>query len=471
MAKKATRKRTKVSSKKQGWTAFHKIGLVFVLISAFILGVYFFTHENTDFTTRAQDVAAPLRWSPPVLENPTTITLGTGATSTTMDPAKDYIIQFPTSKKTGYTWLTGGRNIVIKGGHVTTPTGYTNTSERRAIYIKEATGTVHIEGVLIDSSGGGEQDAIAINAPQAIVQLQNIRVLDLKGTFDTEHADIIQPWGGVRELRVDRMTGTTNYQGFYFVQTQSFGVMGDMIIQNVNFTHQENPFQNVPRMLYMVDNSCTSHPTSVSFTNVYFKPHSSRSFAEETLPSTTQPSGCLATNTNGVLTWPGESWVTGSITEGDPADGDFVPDGVAGTAYVSPGYEGDATPTPTDDPNAPTPTETLTPTPTASPTPSNTPTPTPVPDIVSPTVSITSPINGSSFARRAAVTITASASDDRGVAKVLFYAGTTLICTDTGAPYACAWTTPNTKGTIVLKATAYDTSNNTASHSIQVILK
>jgi hypothetical protein len=289
----------------------------------------------------------PLRWSPPELTNPITITLGTGATSNTLDPTRDYIINFPATKKTGYTWLTGGHNIIIKGGHLTTPTGYTNTSERRAIYIKDATGTVHIEGVLIDSSGGGEHDAFAINAPLATVQLQNIRILDLQGTVNSEHSDIIQPWGGVAELRVDRMTGTTNYQGFYFVQTQPTGFIGPVIAQNVNFTHQFNPSQNVPRMLYMVDDSCASHPTSISFTDVYFTPHASRSFSQDTYPSTTLPVGCTASNTNGILTWPGVPWITGSITSGNPPGGDFVPDGAAGIGYASPGYVNDPTATPT----------------------------------------------------------------------------------------------------------------------------
>jgi hypothetical protein len=476
MAKKVTKKTQKrIHSKRKhsGWSAFHIAGLVFVLVGVLLILVNYLSKDTFNFKSRAQSGTPPLHWSPPVLVEPTTINLGTGATSTTLDPTKDYIINFPPTKKIGYTWITGGHNIVIKGGYVTTPTGYTNTSERRAVYIKEATGTVHIEGLLIDSSGGGEHDAFAINAPQATVQLQNIRVLDLQGTVNTEHSDIIQPWGGVAELRVDRMTGTTNYQGFYFVQTQPTGFMGTIIAQNVNFVHQANPSQNVPRMLYMVDNSCGSHPASVSFTNVYFMPHSSRPFSEETLPSTTQPSNCLADLTNGVITWPGATWVTGTIIEGTPPDGEFVPDGTVGLNYISPGYEGDATPTPypTEDPNMPTSTPTDIPTPTNTPIPTSTPTPTPLPDTVSPTVSITSPVNGSSYTKKSVISINATASDDQGVAKVLFYINNALTCTDTAAPYSCSWSTPNTRGTYTLKATAFDTSNNTASHSIQVTLK
>jgi hypothetical protein len=353
--------------------------LIFIAVLAVgLISVLYLLRFTQDTRTRADTVtptpspvAVPqrLRWAPPTLSNPTTITLGTGATQTTLDTTKDYIINFPPTKKTGYTWLIGGRNIVIKSGYLTTPTGYTDTSQRRAIYIKNAVGTVHIEGILIDNSGGGEMDAVAISAPNATVQLQNIRVLDLHGSVNTEHSDLIQPWGGVKELRVDRFTGTTNYQGFYFVQTQTTGFMGTITIQNVNLSHQFNPLQNVPRILYMVDNNCGSHPTSISFTNTYFNPHASRSFAEETLPSTTQPSGCLASLSNGTIIWPRSTWVTGSVKQGVPPGGDFVPDGTVGTNYVSPGYESDP---------APTPTGTSTPTvvvPTSTPAPTNTPVP------------------------------------------------------------------------------------------------
>ena len=57
-----------------------------------------------------------------------------------------------------------------------------------------------------------------------------------------------------------------------------------------------------------------------------------------------------------------------------------------------------------------------------------------------PTVSITSPISGQSFAAPASLTITAAASDSDGsIAKVEFYAGSQLIATDTTSQYQAAW--------------------------------
>lgn len=60
---------------------------------------------------------------------------------------------------------------------------------------------------------------------------------------------------------------------------------------------------------------------------------------------------------------------------------------------------------------------------------------------VAPTVSITSPITGTSFNQPALITINATATDaDGSIAKVEFYNGTTLLNTDVTAPYSFNWT-------------------------------
>ena len=62
------------------------------------------------------------------------------------------------------------------------------------------------------------------------------------------------------------------------------------------------------------------------------------------------------------------------------------------------------------------------------------------PPNVSPSVSVTGPTAGSHFPAPADITLTASASDSDGtVTKVEFFAGTTLVGTDTSAPYSVAW--------------------------------
>ena len=88
---------------------------------------------------------------------------------------------------------------------------------------------------------------------------------------------------------------------------------------------------------------------------------------------------------------------------------------------------------------------------------------------VPPTVTITSPTNGGTVAKGKTVVIAASASDDVGIVSVRFSVGTTVVCTDTTAPYTCSWAVPkkaNAKYTI--SATATDTATNTATHTITV---
>jgi Glycosyl hydrolase family 48/Bacterial Ig domain len=58
-----------------------------------------------------------------------------------------------------------------------------------------------------------------------------------------------------------------------------------------------------------------------------------------------------------------------------------------------------------------------------------------------PTVSITAPVNNASFVAPANITITANAADANGtVTNVQFFNGTTLLGTDSTAPYSFAWT-------------------------------
>jgi len=89
-------------------------------------------------------------------------------------------------------------------------------------------------------------------------------------------------------------------------------------------------------------------------------------------------------------------------------------------------------------------------------------------DEIPPTVSITNPADGAVVARRATITITATASDNIGVTRVEFLVDGTLRCSDLTAPYSCNWSVPNTRTTHQLEARAFDQAGNSATASIQV---
>jgi hypothetical protein len=90
-------------------------------------------------------------------------------------------------------------------------------------------------------------------------------------------------------------------------------------------------------------------------------------------------------------------------------------------------------------------------------------------DNVPPTVAITNPANGATVARKATITITATASDNVGVTRVDFLVNGALQCSDTTAPYSCAWKVPGAMNkTHQLLARAFDQAGNSATATVQV---
>jgi len=279
--------------------------------------------------------AAALRWAPPVLTEPTTIDLSTGVSKLALDRDRDYILRMPAEKKVGATWLIGGRNIVIVGGHTTiprgTPPGRANDGYRRNIYINDATGTVHIEGLLIDGSGGGAADGIDVSAPEATVQIQNVRIVGLRGQHAGFHADVVQPWGGVKDLRIDRLTGSTNYQGLQIVGP---GPIGSAEISNVNLFQTAGPYHRGGHMIWLAGEGCAS--AKITLENVWVKPRRGRWLGDSVWPQDRRTfarrRSCVGRASRTVASWP-KLPVTGVVRAGAPPSGDVVPKGSVGIGY------------------------------------------------------------------------------------------------------------------------------------------
>jgi hypothetical protein len=80
-------------------------------------------------------------------------------------------------------------------------------------------------------------------------------------------------------------------------------------------------------------------------------------------------------------------------------------------------------------------------------------------DVTPPTASITAPANGATVS--GTTSVTASASDNVGVAKVEFYLDGAIQSTDTASPYSWSWnTTASSNGSHALVAKAYDAAGN-----------
>src|SRR5205807_6072932 len=94
-----------------------------------------------------------LTWAPPQLKNPIVVNVTNQYRALVLDPARDYIVRMPQQPLTASYGLAiaGGHNVVLIGGEIDIPWQGTNPPEdsRRALYLKEQTGTVHIEGLLM----------------------------------------------------------------------------------------------------------------------------------------------------------------------------------------------------------------------------------------------------------------------------------------------------------------------------------
>ena len=279
----------------------------------------------------------PLRWAPPTLDNPITLQLEQGLSRTKLQDDRDYILELPADKKVGGLIINGGHNVVIKGGYITVPPGGESHEEHRALQISNSKGTVHIEGVLIDNSSGGESDfdGVVINAPEATVQLQNMRIVGLTGSHAGFHSDIVQPWGGVKELRIDRMTGTSNYQGFQIPADK--GAIESATLQNINLGYVPRTEGKNGFLLWMTTGakSCNSYPITLS--NFYLEARPGQDISQSAWPPPGGNLECAGVRNGDEVSWP-KLPVTGVVKQGPPASGDFVPAGIAGLNYKSPGY-------------------------------------------------------------------------------------------------------------------------------------
>jgi hypothetical protein len=313
-----------------------------------------------------------LRWAPPALTNPVTITLpATGDQTLNLDNSRDYLIRYPAVRRVGELHLIGGRNIVIIGG-ASTIAPHTGIGVRN-IQISDKPGVmdgrvIHIEGIDIDGSGGGEADGIGIGAPSAIVQIENVRITGLIGHLSSTHADVIQTWGGVKQLRVYDLTGASHYNNLYLRRENSpLGpAIGPVTLDHVNLFGYVNPAGwDIPSTLRALsigtqpaDSDCDgkghcgpSNPDSTTncqlsspmTLNQFYGAPPAGSLQRFMWPTDYGvAAGCpSALSADGQSAyWPAlTSLITGVMQLGPPPGGDFVPAGSVGVGYVSPGYQ------------------------------------------------------------------------------------------------------------------------------------
>lgn len=324
-----------------------------------------------------------LTWAPPPLTNPITVTAPSGGGTMYLDNTKDYIIklghvQYQSGSGNSSLDIVGGHNRVIIGGQITaTPTN--NTDDIRALLIDggDPSGITHIEGVLIDQSVNG----ITLRTPQ-IVQIENVRIVSYAyhDDFTNAHPDIVQTWQST-EVRVDHLTGYSDYQGLTWMDA-TYGVWTPKKVtclhcniralapqpSSVSNTTGGKPILgqyawHVWQSTVFNEQDCWAQTGWYSSTyqrklddsiggfwngTGYTQPPFDITNASGTV---TQYSGDpaqqisqlrgfsdnLGRTQGDYMTWR-SVFANSRWTWGVPPAGDFVPSGVAGVSYVSPGY-------------------------------------------------------------------------------------------------------------------------------------
>jgi hypothetical protein len=282
-----------------------------------------------------------------------TIRLHRGTDRLHLRDSRNYILKMPARMKTGPLSILGGGNVEIIGGLMSTKVKGPN------INIADDSGTrngriVDIEGVVINAKSGVPSDGIKIQAPHTIVQLENDRVVGLIGSLHGYHADVVQPGGGVKELRIDGLTGASHYNNLYLRREANplKPPIGPVIIRNANFRGYVNGHM-VPRTtIRAISVGTQSNPPSndsqlincdltstIVFENVWMTPPSGVKPANFVYPDSSMEgdaSRCDSryASASREVYWP--QWrssgkVTGAVSFGD--HGDFVP-----RSKVGPGY-------------------------------------------------------------------------------------------------------------------------------------
>lgn len=166
----------------------------------------------------AAPAAAHARWRRPTLVRPTTVVADAEHRELILDLRRDYVIKL----KRGMTQIPGGlsvwggHNVVLDGGHINVP------DRAGGMVLKSQTGTIWIHGLHISGRRLMEGIDLDERQPHATVVLQNVLIDRVHGSFQTNHADLLQTWAGPSRLLIDGFTGTTDYQGFFLLPNQWF---------------------------------------------------------------------------------------------------------------------------------------------------------------------------------------------------------------------------------------------------------
>jgi hypothetical protein len=281
----------------------------------------------------------PLAWAPPVLSNPVSVEVSNANHRLYLDNSRDYRLTV-VETLTRDLWIDGGRNVVVIGGRVSITTLGSGNSywDNTAVKLRggDPAGTIHVEGLFVD--GPYVNDGIAI-ATGRNVQIQNVRVERARDEIKGGHADCLQVQQGVGHLRMDGFTCTTGRQGI-FLGDDTWPPTTSADLRRVNIDAAGGK-----HLLFQIR---PAHPVALrdvwlgvapGFTP--WAPFGYWVFPQKdgrTLAGTYDRRRRSVVSRDGKRLWFVGSNIEGVVRKGGPPLGDFVPSGLAGMSYASPGY-------------------------------------------------------------------------------------------------------------------------------------
>ena len=255
---------------------------------------------------------------PPPLSAPTTITVSDRNNKLYLAEGKDYRINLPPRplRSVGGLLIVGGRNVVLIGGEISRETPIAPSepvSNAYGLYLKEQTGTVHLEGLWIHGRGIG-QALVLDESRGATIQVQSSRFEALHPVGHV-HTDGIQSFRGPNRLLLTNVT----------IRTAGVGIQ--------TMPHQFGPVALGTWEFRRVNVQQTT-PDAYALWKAAHAGGWWREIHEN-----------FWVDNRGYLAWPDESYwnpagparVEGQrFRIGVPRDGDFVPIGAVGVGYSAP---------------------------------------------------------------------------------------------------------------------------------------
>lgn len=299
-----------------------------------------------------------LKWAPPVLANPTTITVTNanrafGENAAPLPRDRDYIFRLAEPITAGTVQIVGGRHVVIVGGEINLdgkekPCGSFVNNNVIGLQLGAQAGICHLEGLHIHGRGMAQGIVFwaVAGTYTTTLRLQNCRIEALeKVATSGAHTDAIQLYAGPNRLELFQNTIVSRGP---CLQLQTYDLAADaMPTPEMHWFERTNCRQldqsgNCPdpppyhRAWFL-----TKNLKGASSSQKPWPQHNQDFWLDEINGQDYNAGGTSGDAKAAGWNPPGASGyvVTGEpIRLGTPPGGDFVPAGVAGVGYTSPGY-------------------------------------------------------------------------------------------------------------------------------------